>query len=767
MASLFDVEQQVTVDTKLFDAKRILPACGTGKKKGAPGIAERPHRRTAIVAPVEPVRLTLEQLRELGRKLWNDTNDAGRSLIADAYGIKMNGSVQPITANPDSPFAKANTIEPQRVAEWLGLYDSSGSVVCPGCGETSGVNVLKFGLKCHHNRCQGKGRNGFRTNVDLVAEVHRVEPIDAAKELGKQFGFEANFTQQSQAPALSPAPQQPPPSSPTPGVSFAPVVQLPAYELRTIAEILPKSVDRADRRARGIEKPVPLPWKSLLGQYGGGYWPGVHYLCSGTGIGKTAAALQIALNAAMAQVPTAYVGLELEDVQIGMRLVSERARIPWSKLYTGQADQWQLEQARAASLAMMEMNLPLHPVFASPRGWPAKELSRLCQAMRARYPEPDGPGSRPMLLIVDFLQIIGREANAQGRMPDMRELISDAAYYARDVASSQNVAVLVISSIARDKYTTLANATQQAGITFDIDDKGRPIFRRLKNPDALVGLGKESGDIEYSGDSVSVIARAPNDNGIFWITAKGRATGAEWSPMVFTGYRYEEPLDEGVEFAGSLKSLTKRREDAQQAVAQQKLDRATEDAISTVLYVVRNPDAGVRAVRFILGDDPKRWNAAIAVLGAGLVQIPAPKKGMKSTLRVDLSKLPQAVRQRVDENFGSQSQGSQGRGVDVNRGQNPRSPDRGQNRGVDGGLGGTPSTSTVPRSGSTTESVDRGDRSPRSAEEDADELQTRPLGTDPAAWATEKDWDDDRIQRALAVLAARFTDEEPPEGSEP
>jgi len=86
---------------------------------------------------------------------------------------------------------------------------------------------------------------------------------------------------------------------------------------------------------------------------------------------------------------------------------------------------------------------------------------------------------------------------------------------------------------------------------------------------------------------------------------------------------------------------------------------------------------------------------------------------------------------------------------------------------VDGGLGGTPSTSTVPRSGSTTESVDRGDRSPRSAEEDADELQTRPLGTDPAAWATEKDWDDDRIQRALAVLAARFTDEEPPEGSEP
>jgi len=53
------------------------------------------------------------------------------------------------------------------------------------------VAVVGNGLKCSHNRCQDKGyADGFRTIVDLVAEVRGCKPIEAVRELGERFGFE-------------------------------------------------------------------------------------------------------------------------------------------------------------------------------------------------------------------------------------------------------------------------------------------------------------------------------------------------------------------------------------------------------------------------------------------------------------------------------------------------------------------------------------------------------------------------------------------------
>lgn len=77
LASLFDTPE-VKVDRKLFDAKRILPACGTLKKKGAPGIPERPHRRTAIVTP--------ETVRRLSKSSKNSLASSGT--IPTTKGVK-------------------------------------------------------------------------------------------------------------------------------------------------------------------------------------------------------------------------------------------------------------------------------------------------------------------------------------------------------------------------------------------------------------------------------------------------------------------------------------------------------------------------------------------------------------------------------------------------------------------------------------------------------------------------------------------------------
>jgi len=96
------------------------------------------------------------------------------------------------------------------------------------------------------------------------------------------------------------------------------------------------ALDALRARARGEAKPIPLPWPRLAEALGGGLWPGLHVLCAATGIGKTAAALQIAFSALRAGAPTLYVGLELGAVDITARAITiaENNGSQWSELTT-------------------------------------------------------------------------------------------------------------------------------------------------------------------------------------------------------------------------------------------------------------------------------------------------------------------------------------------------------------------------------------------------------------------------------------------------
>lgn len=598
LAHLFNTDE-VTVDEKLSDAKRILPACGTVKKKGAPGVDERPHRRTAIVTPDAPTRVSLDHIIELTRTIWEESSVEGRAAIEKAIGIKLlpptPGVVSAIQPKPESPFAQANEVDPQAVAEWLGLYNARREVVCPGCGETEGVSVIKHGLKCFHNRCKDKGRDGFRTNVDLVMEVHHLTASkDAVIAISDRFGLNlvvGGPTHSQTATQNTASPDADQIDERDELDKWAPA----------IGEHLKTSVARAVRRWIGIEKPVPLPWDELKDHFGGGLWPGVHVLCSGTGVGKTAAVLQVCMNAAENGVPTAYVGLEMDDLQFDLRVVGETAKLRWSDLYTGQSKKELLEHAATVAVEIVEKkpSLPLHPVNRNPMGWPASSLNALAAALRQKYPEPPlsetldsgGPGSRPILIVLDYLQIIGPEENEDGRYKtlDLRERIGRAAYALREVATTYNITILVVASVARDKYG-LWPMVMNAELQWEMDGS-KIVGRRVGIPDVLVGLGKESGEIEYGADSVSVLSRVPDTyvdgqgESVVFVTAKGRATGARWTPMHFTGFRYESTRDGGESVLEALQKNDRAKEQkraqkeeekrqAEEATVQKKIERA-------------------------------------------------------------------------------------------------------------------------------------------------------------------------------------------------
>jgi hypothetical protein len=89
------------------------------------------------------------------------------------------------------PFRRANDLKTADICDRLGIDNDGTKATCPGCKEPGAAIALNsHGLKCLHNRCSSKGKKGFRTNVDLVAEVRVCSAVDAVNWLAEQFGFE-------------------------------------------------------------------------------------------------------------------------------------------------------------------------------------------------------------------------------------------------------------------------------------------------------------------------------------------------------------------------------------------------------------------------------------------------------------------------------------------------------------------------------------------------------------------------------------------------
>lgn len=285
-----------------------------------------------------------------------------------------------------------------------------------------------------------------------------------------------------------------------------------------VAQFLQGALKRMSARARGDEKPIPLPWPVLGDALAGGLWPGLHVLVGNTGSGKSQFSLQIAVEAARNGVPVLYVGLELGKVDLVARLLGLLTARKWSRLFLGSGGVQELAeiQERHPEAFADLGSMPFHLEVCPPMGWSYTELTRKTQALRALYPErtaADGtpiPGSRPLLVVLDFLQLVGSPPETR---EDLRERIGRAAYAGRAVARDLDAAVLLVSSTARDNY---------GKVDGEKDGSKGPALGE-GNPARFVGLGKESGEVEYAADSVLVLCR---DNG-----SNGRAPEDGWSPM--------------------------------------------------------------------------------------------------------------------------------------------------------------------------------------------------------------------------------------------
>lgn len=320
-------------------------------------------------------------------------------------------------------------------------------------------------------------------------------------------------------------------------------------EAPLVGDFLKESLALMKARATKQARPIPLPWPDVAEALGGGMWPGLHIFTGATGTGKTQFALQVAWKASGEGIPVLYIGLELGKLDVTARLLALAAgdadgHTPkWSDLYLGKKDH---DGARIEALMTKHgpeiAARPFRAEFGPPHGWPFDRLYERARALREENPETE-PGSLPMLVVLDFLQAVGSPENA--RTMDLRERIGRAAYAGRAVARDCGAAVLMVSSVSRESANRarVATAANEAGVV----PPNQPGIEGVTHPSDLVGLGKESGDIEYAADSVMTLVRDTYDPQLkatpMWLAiAKVRAGEPGWCALDFNGSTFSPAM---------------------------------------------------------------------------------------------------------------------------------------------------------------------------------------------------------------------------------
>jgi len=219
-------------------------------------------------------------------------------------------------------------------------------------------------------------------------------------------------------------------------------------------------------------------------------------------------------------------------------LLGLMTRRRWSRLYLGQGGPTELSELatqHAEQLAELQ-KIPFHLDVCPPMGWSYDEIFSKARAMRDQYPATGKP--RPFLMVLDFLQLV---SSPEGSREELRERIGRAAYAGRAAARDLDAVVLMVSSTSRDNYAVLGGEGKQK--------------LGQGNAARLVGLGKESGEVEYAADSVLVLCRdlekeAKKVEGEEWSSlwvalAKARAARPDWAELWFNGGWFTEPRSPG------------------------------------------------------------------------------------------------------------------------------------------------------------------------------------------------------------------------------
>ncbi len=153
------------------------------------------------------------------------------------------------------------------------------------------------------------------------------------------------------------------------------------------------------------------------------------------GIGKSALAIDIARNVALARKPVCIFSLEMSSFEIGMRLLCSEAKVAWERVRANRVntDEWVLFSQAAERLH----DIPMQLVDS-----PAVNIVDIRAKARRMKSSPLGLD----LVIVDYLQLMSGHRRVENRQQEIAEISRSLKLLAKEL----DIPVIAVSQLNRD-----------------------------------------------------------------------------------------------------------------------------------------------------------------------------------------------------------------------------------------------------------------------------------------------------------------------------
>ena len=180
-------------------------------------------------------------------------------------------------------------------------------------------------------------------------------------------------------------------------------------------------------------------------------------------MGKTAFALNIAVNAALSQKKVAIFSLEMSKEQIGQRLLSSHSQIDSLKLTSGRVDEDELKQ-----LAETLQKLSKAEIFVDDTaGISIMELRSKARRLKA---------SKGLdIILIDYLQLMQGGSSKNANEFNRQQEISEISRSLKALARELNVPIIALSQLSRsvelraEKRPQLSDLRESGSLEQDAD----------------------------------------------------------------------------------------------------------------------------------------------------------------------------------------------------------------------------------------------------------------------------------------------------------
>jgi replicative DNA helicase len=227
-----------------------------------------------------------------------------------------------------------------------------------------------------------------------------------------------------------------------------------------LSDSLSQTLDEVEAIANGTSSYLGMPtgFRDLDSLLGGFYPDNLIVLAARPGIGKSALAVNIARNVAIAGKTVALFSLEMSHSEVSSRLLCAEAQVALSKLRQGRvADE---DWSRLAIGAERLANLPI-------RIYDSGSLNLLTLRASARRLAHERLG----LIVVDYLQLMAHHRRVDSRQQEVAEITRGLKLLAKEL----HIPVIAISQLNRelerrgDKRPMLSDLRESGAIEQDAD----------------------------------------------------------------------------------------------------------------------------------------------------------------------------------------------------------------------------------------------------------------------------------------------------------